>query len=371
MCGTALVLSASLVPLARRVGDAAGFRANPVADRWHDRAVPKSGGIAVAASVAIVVLLWDVRIWPLLGLCGAMFSLGLADDWRPIGARTKLACQLLITAAFLSVIGPIRLTSWPLVDLALAVVWIVGITNAFNLLDNIDGLAAGVAAITACAFALLLIHATASAALALRQLAAGVVGAAIGFLIYNVHPARIFMGDSGSLSFGSFMAGATLLAIPSLHASLVPADVLPLIVLLVPILDTTVVTVTRRLAGRSVFSGGRDHLSHRLVALGLSDRAAVAVLYLATIGSGAVALAAQRLPAAAGWSLVAGDVLVMLLFGAYLARVRTDAVVDRPRPGSPDRQRADARGGPASEPKDGPAADRWRASREARRSRER
>ncbi|HWB15755.1 MAG TPA: MraY family glycosyltransferase [Vicinamibacterales bacterium] len=336
VCGTGLVLSAGLVPLACRLGEAAGFHAAPMADRWHDRAVPKSGGVAVAASVAIVVLLWDVRVWPLLGLCGAMFCLGLADDWRPIGAARKLVCQLLITGAFLYAIGPIRLTPWPLVDLALAYVWVVGITNAFNLLDNIDGLAAGVAAITACVFALLLTHETAPTASALRVLSAGVAGVAIGFLIYNAHPARIFMGDSGSLSFGSFMAGATLLAVPNLHASLAPVSVLPLVVLLVPILDTTVVTVTRRLAGRSVFSGGRDHLSHRLVALGLSDRAAVAVLYLATVASGVVALAAQRLPPAAGWPLVAGDVVVMSMFGTYLARVETNAAVDRTRVASTD-----------------------------------
>jgi UDP-GlcNAc:undecaprenyl-phosphate GlcNAc-1-phosphate transferase len=224
-----------------------------------------------------------------------------------------------------------HLTPWPLVDVALAGLWIVGITNAFNLLDNIDGLAAGVAAITACAVALLLARETAPIATSLRLLAAAVTGVAIGFLIYNAHPARIFMGDSGSLSFGSFMAGATLLAVPTLHASLSPAGVLPLVVLFVPIVDTTLVTVTRRLAGGRVFSGGRDHLSHRLVALGLSDRAAVWVLYLVTAGNGAVALAAQRLPPAAGWPLVVGDALAMLAFGVWLARVRVVPMAVRSR----------------------------------------
>ncbi len=174
-----------------------------------------------------------------------------------------------------------NITGLPVLDLVLAFAWIVGMTNAFNLLDNIDGLAAGVAAIGGTFYLIVLATAESATAVAL----AAFVGAMIGFLIYNFRPASIFMGDSGSHFIGSFLAGVSLLSMPGLKTELVSILLVPLLILLVPIFDTFLVTLTRRLAGRRAMVGGRDHSSHRLVRLGATEREAVFLLYcLAAIG---------------------------------------------------------------------------------------
>jgi len=204
-------------------------------------------------------------------------------------------------------------------------VWVVGLTNAFNLLDNMDGLCAGTAFIVA---AMLLAGfwtgASRDNAMPEMTLLAALAGAAAGFLIYNFPPASIFMGDSGSLLFGFSLAALTL-GHEGVRAS--RSDVLsviagPAFVLLIPIFDTTLVTVARLLSGRSPAKGGRDHSSHRLVAIGLSERDAVLVLWLLASVGGAIGLLLRNF--SPDWSLpVGGGFLVaMCVFAVYLARVR-------------------------------------------------
>src|SRR4029077_15375024 len=155
--------------------------------------------------------------------------------------------------------------------------WLVGITNALNLLDNIDGLAGGVAAIGAL-FLTYLCHAAHQPAHA--ALCAPFAGAVCGFLVFNFNPASIFMGDCGSLFLGFFLAGSALIN-PAAGRSrtFLPVLAVPVLILFIPIFDTLFVMVQRKLAGRPVSLGGRDHTSHRLVALGLSERHAVLLLY--------------------------------------------------------------------------------------------
>ncbi len=168
---------------------------------------------------------------------------------------------------------PAHITGFAPLDGLLSLIWIVGITNAFNLLDNIDGLSAGIATIAGTFFLAALAP---GGAMPLTLAVAAFVGASLGFLLYNARPASIFMGDSGSLFLGSFLAGARRCwpRRDSKPASS-PVAAIPLFILLVPIFDTAFVSVTRRLAGRSPMRGGRDHLSHRLVALGIDERRAV------------------------------------------------------------------------------------------------
>ena len=321
-----------LVPLARRLGGAAGLHAQATADRWHRHSspVPKTGGIAMLAAFSAGLALagaaeWRA-LWPLLMLTGAMFGIGLVDDAKPARPATKLVCQLLAASAFLYAAGPIAITGVAALDTFLMFAWIVGITNAFNLLDNIDGLAAGIAAIAAAVFAVLLVLRGPADAMPLAIAAAALVGAAAAFLCFNLYPASVFMGDSGSHFLGSFIAGATLLSLPNAPMSLGPAATVPVVILLIPILDTAFVTLTRSLSGRSAFVGGRDHLSHRLVALGLGDRRAVVVLYaLAGVG-GFVALGAQTMSAPAAWGLVAAYAGTLITTGIYLAHIETSAV---------------------------------------------
>jgi UDP-GlcNAc:undecaprenyl-phosphate/decaprenyl-phosphate GlcNAc-1-phosphate transferase len=224
----------------------------------------------------------------------------------------------MVVSLLLYLAPPIGITGNVLLDHALAFFWVLGLTNAFNLLDNIDGLSAGIAAIAAGFLTVTVV----SADPALQPLAlalAAFVGVCVGFLVYNFQPASIFMGDSGSHLVGFFVSAATLTALPHLDArSLVPTVAAPVVTLLIPIFDTAFVTITRGLTGRSIFSGGRDHTSHRLVALGMSERRTVLVLYGLAIVGGAIGLLFHADSARYGWGLAVLYVAVLSSLGLYL-----------------------------------------------------
>ena len=309
-----------LVPLARVLSDRVGLVDRPTPDRWHKRSVGKLGGVAMAAAVALI---WPwtglpATAGPLLLTTGLMFTLGLIDDLRPVRPTTKLIGQVMVVSLLLYLAPPIGITGNVLLDHALAFFWVLGLTNAFNLLDNIDGLSAGIAAIAAGFLTVTVV----SADPALQPLAlalAAFVGVCVGFLVYNFQPASIFMGDSGSHLVGFFVSAATLTAMPHLDArSLVPTVAAPVVTLLIPIFDTAFVTITRGLTGRSIFSGGRDHTSHRLVALGMSERRTVLVLYGLAIVGGAIGLLFHADSARYGWGLAVLYVAVLSSLGLYL-----------------------------------------------------
>ncbi len=289
----ALASTVILVPLVGRIARTYGFYARPTYDRWNRRPVPNVGGIAMAVPLLFVLGISELLkpLEPIVAGATAMFVLGLIDDLRPFRPGTKLIGQMAVAALMLWLLPPVRITGIGLVDVALEFVWIVGITNAVNLLDNIDGLAAGVAGIAGAAFLSVLVLDGSVASMPLAAGMAAFVGVTAGFLFYNFHPASIFMGDGGSHLLGAFLAGATLAAIRCGHAADVGAMVaaIPFVLLLIPIFDTAFVTLARRIAGRSAFLGGRDHTSHRLVALGIGERRAVVVLYALTALGGAVA----------------------------------------------------------------------------------
>jgi UDP-GlcNAc:undecaprenyl-phosphate/decaprenyl-phosphate GlcNAc-1-phosphate transferase len=327
-----LALSIALTPLVRILAHRTGLVARPHRDRWHPDPVPVLGGFAIAAAFFSTAAI-GIDMGPLVPLlvgAGSMFALGALDDVLHFGAATKLAVQTIIAAVVVFLMPPARIFGLAPVDELLAVVWMVGITNAFNLLDNIDGLSAGIAVIAG----IFLLAALAPGGTTPLTLAvAAFIGAALGFLVYNVRPASIFMGDSGSLFLGSFLGGAALLAAPGLKANVAPVAAIPLFILLIPIFDTAFVSVTRRLAGRSPLVGGRDHLSHRLVALGVDERRAVLGLYfLAAIG-GITALAIQH--ADAGWAaiLIAAYLILLAVIGIVLGNVETHALdAEKPPP---------------------------------------
>jgi UDP-GlcNAc:undecaprenyl-phosphate GlcNAc-1-phosphate transferase len=292
---TGLVLSLIATPGVRVLALRWNICAFPAENRWHRRPVPLLGGVAIAIGLAGGVLLHgpDERLLPLALYSGLMFLLGVFDDVRAVKPLAKLGGQMLIAAIVLWLMPPITVTGWIVLDRVLAFVWIVGVTNAFNLLDNMDGLAAGVAAIAAFCYLTLLIPENASA---LTVAIAAFTGAVLGFLRYNFPPGSIFMGDSGSLLIGGFLATAGIGSTTDVQSRLVPAALFPVLILLVPILDTAFVTLTRPLSGRSALIGGRDHTSHRLVALGVSERTAVLSLYGIAAAGGALAVALRQLP---------------------------------------------------------------------------
>ena len=318
-------MTALLAPLVRELAQSRGLYVAPCADRWHRRPVPKFGGIAMAAAFAIAVGTSNAApgLSPVLAGASLMFGVGLIDDVWPTRAGTKLLLQVVIAILMLVWVPSMPISGVPALNFTFSVVWIVGVTNAFNLLDNMDGLAAGVAAIAASFLLLVLWRDPSPAAWPVAVGAMAILGVSLGFLVFNFQPATIFMGDSGSHLIGSILAGLSLLVSPDLHAKGLPAPTMAMALLAIPIFDTTFVSVTRRLMGRSVFIGGRDHTSHRLVAIGLQERGAVLTLYALAAAGGGVCLGFMQLPAAAALLSAMLFVGTLALLGVSLAQTGT------------------------------------------------
>jgi UDP-GlcNAc:undecaprenyl-phosphate/decaprenyl-phosphate GlcNAc-1-phosphate transferase len=322
--GSAFAVSALLVPVCRVVASRLGYVCKPRHDRWHRRATPLFGGVAIATAVlALAAVHVDLqRFWVLAVGGAAIFIVGFTDDLISLKPYTKLVAQIALASMFVFFGYRLLWTDSLTVDALLTIVWIVGLTNAFNLLDNMDGLCAGVALIAGSTLLVTLVLRLGVTPEA--QYLALLLGATAGFLVYNVHPASIFMGDAGSLFIGLNFAVLTL-AIPA--GGYGPSNVLsiiagPVLILLVPIFDTALVTISRLRSGRSAAQGGRDHSSHRLVAIGLSERAAVSVLWTLAALGGLLAVAVRGYNDE--WSSVVAAIFIlsMVIFAVYLAQVR-------------------------------------------------
>src|SRR5437867_317595 len=284
----ALALALALVPACRFVSKRFGRVAHPREDRWHRRPVALFGGVGIGIALFGTAVIFDLprHIPVVLGCALLIFAVGLVDDFVSLKPSTKLIVEIALASALLFYGHRLNWLHSITIDSFLTLVWVVGLTNAFNLLDNMDGLCAGIALIIAAAFLTNFGAIGDPVSLAHARYLSILMGATLGFLVYNFHPASIFMGDSGSLLLGFSFAALTLTAPEAAAKSNVLTIVAaPVLVLLIPILDTTLVTLLRWLSGRSASVGGRDHSSHRLVAIGLSEPAAVMALWLlAAIG---------------------------------------------------------------------------------------
>lgn len=250
-----------------------------------------------------------------------MFLLGVVDDIISLKPSTKLIAEIVVASALVLVGQRLHWTEMQTADMLLTIVWLVGVTNAFNILDNMDGLCAGVALMAGVALLFGLLGRPEVEA-ETRYLVI-LLGATTGFFLYNIYPASIFMGDGGSLFLGMTLAGLTLTSgEPDDEGSILSILAAPLLVLLIPIVDTTLVAVSRLLSGRPVSQGGRDHSSHRLVAIGLSERNAVRVLWVLAAVAGAIGSTVQRFSTDWAWLLGAVFILGTALCAAYLAGVR-------------------------------------------------
>ena len=315
---SALALTTVLVVLTIHVCRKHGWVVKPRPNRWHKGTPASFGGVPMWLGFMTVSVVFlhasDTLAWKLVEISSLVFALGLVDDIFQLRPWPKFLVQLFAAALVVGcgVVYPLR-GNWG-IDALMSLVWIVGITNAFNLLDNMDGLSAGTALISS--FYLIVFYVTSGLyrQAVLVSLVAGVIA---GFLIFNFNPARIFMGDGGSLFIGFMLGTVSLLGVT--HISGMPTLVLaPIAVLAVPILDTCFVSATRRLRGQPVSVGGTDHLSHRLVRLGLNERNAVLLLYALTALSGAVALAARHFLYPPALGLIALWFLFLFLFGVHL-----------------------------------------------------
>ncbi|RYX85016.1 hypothetical protein EON83_07150 [bacterium] len=277
--GCAFIISVLLTWGVIHVATKRGWVAKPRAQRWHTRPTALFGGLALFGSCAIASFFFlpgSPAYWPLVVGGVLMFGAGLWDDLREMTPRHKIYIQLAAALWFITLYynaSPPQQT-W-LIPIAL--VWLIGIINAVNLLDNMDGLSTGVSAIGALFMAAYALH-IGDAFVAVGGLI--IAGACLGFLVWNFNPAKIFMGDCGALFLGFCLGGLSLASQTSLQSSnFVFALLLPVLVLATPLFDTLFVAMVRFINDRPVLLGGRDHTSHRLVMLGLSERRAVLWLY--------------------------------------------------------------------------------------------
>lgn len=318
-----LGLALALTPVVRLAARRFGLVAKPKTDRWHKKPTAMMGGVAIWLSVVITYVLFvphTPHTWVIVVVSTFLFFVGLVDDLVHTKPYQKLIGQIIGAAAVVNYGLSLPWTRFASVNVAITIFWLIGITNAINLLDNMDGLATGIAAI---ASVFLTVNFIASGQPVEAMMMAVFAAALLGFLVYNSNPASIFMGDCGSMFIGFFLASAALINLSGGRSrSFLPVLAVPILVLFIPIFDTTFVTVLRKLSGRAASQGGRDHTSHRLVALGMSERRAVWMLYGLAAISGLLAVAARALRPDVSIALLFGFTIVLTLLGVYLAGVR-------------------------------------------------
>ena len=319
----AFAITLAVTPLVRALARRWGLVATPKTDRWHKKPTAMMGGVAIWLAVVSTWLLLMPHTphgWVVIGASTFLFLVGLADDLLHTKPYQKLIGQVMGSAVVIYYGLALPWSRFASLNLIFTIFWLVGITNAINLLDNMDGLAAGIAAIASGFLALnFLSGGQPTEALMLAAFAASL----LAFLVYNSHRASIFMGDCGSMFIGFFLASSALMNLSGGRSrSFLPVLAVPILVLFIPIFDTTFVTILRKLSGRAASQGGRDHTSHRLVALGMSEQRAVMMLYLFATLSGSLAVLVQRLKADVSVALIAGLIVVLTLLGVYLAGVK-------------------------------------------------
>lgn len=313
------------------------FLARPTPERWHKKATPILGGVGIYLGflVGIGAYLLLGKLTPLFSPKGifpitqpllviivsgsVMLIVGLIDDIMNIRPYTKLLWQLIVATAAVSLGIHIEIINNQFVSFTLTILWFVGITNAINLLDNMDGLAGGIVLISLLSFAAIALgYGNTEVVVVSSVLAASV----LGFLCFNFNPAKIFMGDAGSMFLGHSVAALSLLGTWESASNVLATLLVPALLLAVPIFDTLLVSINRTLSGRKVTQGGRDHSSHRLVSLGLSERSAVFVLLTIAAMLSAVAGICVQLESYYVMLLAVVAVVGFIVFGVYLSDLK-------------------------------------------------
>jgi UDP-GlcNAc:undecaprenyl-phosphate/decaprenyl-phosphate GlcNAc-1-phosphate transferase len=292
----------------------------PVGYKTHTRATPYLGGAAIMMGISIGTLMlsgsrpgiWDNHAWAVVVCALVLLALGTIDDRTNLPVALRVAVEVALAVALYHLGHGWQIFHIGALNLGLTIVWVVGVVNAFNLMDNMDGAAASVAAVSAIGAGALAII---SGKYTWAPLCFATAGACVGFLPYNLaRPARIFMGDGGSLPIGLIVAAMTMSVVRDGYPLGPTGVVVAALLVGLVILDTTLVTYSRARGGRPVFSGGRDHLTHRVADRLGSPRAVAATLALTQVLVCAVTIAVAR--AGVGWVLLAGGTCVA--FGAAL-----------------------------------------------------
>ncbi|MCW2666036.1 MAG: undecaprenyl/decaprenyl-phosphate alpha-N-acetylglucosaminyl 1-phosphate transferase [Frankiales bacterium] len=362
---SALALAWVLTPLMLRLALRLSVLDEPGERKAQQQAVPYLGGVAIVLAFAATVLVAGLLLGPedgvpalaaVLGAGVVLSIMGLVDDLRGLGPSLRIAVEVVAGVVIYATEPDISLPGPPLVGIVVTVLWVVLVTNAFNLLDNMDGLSAGVAAIAGLAFCVI---SAVNGQFLVAALSAAIAGCATGFLRHNFHPAKIYMGDAGSLFLGFLLAAVAV----RLQLESAPAAVslfVPVLVLGVALFDTTLVTVNRLRHGRSPLLGGRDHVSHRLVWVGIPVPVAVGLIYGLALCLGFLGFLLARLDLVSGLLLV-GFVLtvgvgVLALLSAvpvYATSRRRQAMLRVVRTHEPEPPAGAGSGVEAAEPLEG------------------
>lgn len=307
------LLALLLTPLVIRGAYKLGWLAYPRSDRWHTRVVALMGGVGIVGSMLLVSLAGGVLHtgpvgFPLLVGMVVLAVLGGVDDRGGVNPLPKLVIELAAAAGIIAA-GVRFAPSLPeYLSIPLTVVWIIGVTNAMNLLDNMDGLAAGAGVVIGGTVGAL---AVVTGDNVTSLLAFSLTGACLGYLPFNYRRARVFMGDTGSLPLGFVVATLALIAgqrAADATSSATWGIMLPLLLCALPLVDTTLVTISRVRTGRAISQGGRDHASHRLVYTGLSDTAAVLTLHASALVVALCAMIGTLAPESGSVLAVAGTI---------------------------------------------------------------
>jgi UDP-GlcNAc:undecaprenyl-phosphate GlcNAc-1-phosphate transferase len=321
-------------PIIKRVGLKAGYVDKPDARKMHQRPMVRLGGVSIfAGSLTALIVVWSLggfgvlppnREWEVWGvtLGGlAFFSIGLIDDLFSLSPISRLVAQTGVSSLVWTMGVRIDFVTLPFMSLVhlewlslpITVLWLVGMANAINWIDGLDGLAAGVCGICAVVLFVLCLFMEQSAA---ALIAVALAGGALGFLRYNFNPAQIFMGDGGAYFMGFTLAGVAVIGLVKIAAVTtvaVTAVLLPYLVLAVPILDMSVVILSRLSKGKSPFIADKGHLHHRLIKAGISHRLTVLFIFALTLWAGSLALGFSNIPS--GWGFAIGATFLLIYLG--------------------------------------------------------
>lgn len=320
----ATAVSYAITPLVRKIALKTGYVDHPKSNKVHAHPTALLGGAAIYAAFVIALFMTtrigsDPKLASMVIATTFLLGVGLVDDRMGMMPEIKLLGQFL--AAMLVIKAGLRMEFLHnyYLNVIVTYIWIVGITNAFNLLDNMNGLSAGIASIAAVFFGIIM---WSSGQVTAALVSFALAGATAGFLRHNFPKANIFMGDSGSLVIGFVLATAAIMGSWSTRF-LTTSVAMPIVILAYPIFDTTLVTIMRIREGRSIFQGGKDHSSHRLALLGLKKKRAVLVIYGVCVALGMSAVVIQQLSLRAALAVLALDVAGMVALGIRLAMVDT------------------------------------------------
>ncbi len=332
----AFAVSLLITPLIKKVGFRIGAIDRPDARKIHARIMPRTGGLAVYLAFTMTVLITTPLSKPIIGLLVGgtlILILGLIDDVKDISPRVKLLGQILAAGVLVAFgvkilfvtnpFGSLLYLKWYGFDfgIPLTILWIVGVTNAVNLIDGLDGLAGGLASIAAMTIAVIAWY---EGQFLIVLPAIALSASVLAFLKYNFYPAKIFMGDSGSLFLGYMLAGMSVIGLTK--GAAVFSVFVPVLILGIPIFDTLFTIVRRFINNQPIFEADREHLHHRLLAIGLSHRQTVLIIYVVNCLLGASAVLLTFLTTAQAFAVFLGITILVLISANRVGVLSTRAM---------------------------------------------